>query len=324
MKAAVIFKLGDLPQYADFPEPIATNPDEVLMTVKAAAVKHLDRMRASGKHYSAQNEPDQPRVIGGDGVGLLADGTRVYAIGVSGMLAEKAVVERDRMVLLPAGVDDATAAALPNAVMGSAMGLHFKAKMQPGETVLINGATGVTGQIAVQLAKHYGAKRVIATGRNEQNLQLLPTLGADEIVSLKQDDGALLTQLKSIHATTPIDVIIDYVWGHSAELLLAALKGNGSFTHKTRFVSVGGMAGDTIQLSSSILRSTDLLLTGSGIGSWPKEEVQLLLTEILPEAFQMAANGQLKIDTVTMPLKDIASVWNMDIPDGKRLVVEIG
>jgi NADPH:quinone reductase-like Zn-dependent oxidoreductase len=82
------------------------------------------------------------------------------------MMAEKAIVSKERMIALPAALDIVTAAALPNAVMGSAMPLRFRAAMQAGETVLVNGATGVTGRMAVQLAKYYGAKRIIATGRN--------------------------------------------------------------------------------------------------------------------------------------------------------------
>jgi NADPH:quinone reductase-like Zn-dependent oxidoreductase len=142
-------------------------------------------MRASGKHYSTQDEEWTAKVPGGDGVGLLADGTRIYAIAASGMIAEKAAIGKDIMVKLPAGIDDATAAALPNAVMGSAPALRFRAGLQKGETVLVNGATGVTGKTSVQIAKHYSAKK-IATGRNEQSLKALLTLGADEVVSLEK------------------------------------------------------------------------------------------------------------------------------------------
>ena len=159
MKAAVIFQKGGMPQYTDFPEPTVQNENELVICVKAAAIKHLDKSRASGEHYSTKHDLSQAKVIGGDGVALLEDGTRVYAIGVSGMAAEKAVIDKSRMVPLPEGIDDATAAALPNAVIGSAMGLLFKAGLKQGETVLINGATGFTGKIAVQIAKHYGPPR---------------------------------------------------------------------------------------------------------------------------------------------------------------------
>ena len=323
MKAAVIFQKGGMPEYTDFPEPTAQNENELVVCVKATAIKHLDKSRASGEHYSTKHDLSQAKVIGGDGVALLEDGTRVYAIGVSGMAAEKAVIDKSRMVPLPEGIDDATAAALPNAVIGSAMGLLFKAGLKQGETVLINGATGFTGKIAVQIAKHYGAQKIIATGRNEQSLQSLLTLGADEIVSLKQNEEAFAAQIKNIHNNTPLDVIIDYLWGHTAEMILSALQGRGAFTHKTRFVSIGSVTGDILQLSAENLRSVDLQLSGSGLGSWTKDQVKKLFSEILPEMFQLAANKKLEVDTISTSLKNIERLWGMDTADGKRLVVTI-
>ena len=323
MKAAVMYQKGELPQYTDFPEPTAQNNDEVLVTVKAVALKHFDRGRATGKHYSSDAPREGGRVIGGDGVCILEDGTRVYGMGVSGMMAERATIEKDRIVKLPAGVSDAAAAALANAVIGAAMGLRFKAGIQPGDVVLINGATGFTGRVAVQIAKHYGASKVIATGRNKQSLQDLLKLGADEIISVKQDDEQFIARLKEIHTNSPIDVIIDYLWGHTAEMILASLMGKGTFTQKTRFVSIGSMTGDLIQLSAANMRSVNLQLTGSGLGSWSKDEVRKLFTEILPEMFQLAADGKLKVETTEVKLADIADLWNLDVPDGQRLVVMI-
>ena len=323
MKAAVMYQKGELPQYTDFPVPIAQNEREVLVTVKAVAIKYFDKGRATGKHYSSDARGEGGRVIGGDGVCLMDDGTRVFGMGVSGMLAEKALIEKDRIVKLPAGVSDAAAAALANAVIGSAMGLKFKADIQPGDVVLINGATGFTGRVAVQVAKHYGAKKVIATGRNQQSLQDLLQLGADEIISVSQNDESFIAQIKAIHAANPIDVIIDYLWGHTAEMILASLMGKGSFTNKTRFVSVGSMSGDIIQLSAANLRSVDLQLTGSGLGSWSKQQVGKLFSDILPEMFQLAADGKLKVATTMVNLESIASLWDLDVPGGQRLVIMI-
>ena len=323
MKAAVIYQKGELPQYTDFPEPIAKTEDEVLVSVKAVAIKHFDKGRASGSHYSSDAPKENGHVIGGDGVCILTNSTRVYGMGVGGMLAEKATIEKERIVPFPSQLSDATAAALPNAIIGAAMGLRFKAAIQPGEIVLINGATGFTGRVAVQVAKHYGAKKVIATGRNPSSLAALRKLGADEIISVDQTDEQFLAALQATHKTSPIDVIIDYLWGHTAELILESLKGKGSFTHKTRYVSVGSVTGDTIQLSAANLRSVDLQLTGSGLGSWSKEQVGKLFTEILPEMFQLAAEGLLVVETVEVKLKDIAELWNLEVPDGRRLVVTV-
>ena len=323
MKAAVMYSPGEMPRYVDFPDPVVQNDDEVLVSVKAVALKHLDKSRAKGTHYSASGDQGKATIVGGDGVCLLPDGTRVYALGVSGMAAEKAIVEKDRIVPIPVGLDDATAAALPNAVFGSAMALRFRAGIEPGDTVLVNGATSFTGRVAVQIAKYYGAKRVIATGRNPRSLEALRALGADEIISVRQTDDQFLAQLRQIHEATPINVIIDYLWGHTAEMILAAVKGGGAFTARIRLVAVGSITGDLIQLSAANLRSVDLQLTGSGLGSWTRGQVKILLTEILPEMFQLAADGTLTVETVSVELRDIEQLWDAEVPDGKRVVVRV-
>ena len=322
MKAAVVYKKGGMPRYTDFPEPILKNDNEVLISVKAAAIKHFDKGRAKGTHYSAETNTQNALVVGGDGVGLLGDGTRVYALG-EGMIAEKAIIDKRKMVTLPEGIDDASACALPNAVAGSAMALRFRANMKSGETILVNGATGFTGKIAIQIAKYYGAGKIIVTGRNEASLKALLTLGADETVLTTQTDADFIAQIKEIHNHTPIDIIIDYLWGHTAELILASLKGKGSFTHKTRFISIGSVTGDKIQLSAENLRSVDLQISGSGLGSWTKDEMKLLFSEILPDMFQLVVDNKLKVETLSIKLADIESLWEMNVSDGKRLVVTI-
>ncbi|HVX01432.1 MAG TPA: hypothetical protein VHA52_13500 [Candidatus Babeliaceae bacterium] len=127
MSAAVLYQKDGIPQYTeDFPEPVVQNDNELLISMKASAIKHLDKSRASGKHYSAPENIASAKVPGGDGVGLLEDGTRVFALGVSGMMAEKAVAEKNTIIKLPDGLDDITAAALPSAVAGSAAALRFR------------------------------------------------------------------------------------------------------------------------------------------------------------------------------------------------------
>ncbi|NCD69065.1 quinone oxidoreductase family protein [Mucilaginibacter agri] len=324
MKAAVMYQKGTMPQYIDFPEPVIKNDDELLVTVKAVALKHLDKSQASGKHYSSNtHQQTDGRVVGGDGICLLPNGSRVYGMGVSGMLAEKATIHKDRIVPVPETLDDITAAALPNAVIGSAMGLKFKADIQPGDIVLVNGATGFTGRVAVQLAKHYGAKKVIATGRNQASLEKLLSLGADEIIQINDDNKDFKDRITAIHSLTPIDVILDYLWGDTAQIIFACLKGNGTFTNRIRYVSVGEMSGELIQLSAQNLRSVDLQLSGSGLGAWSKAQVGKLFGEILPEMFQLAADGKLKVETVTVKLEDIAKLWDMELTGGQRLVVTI-
>ena len=121
MKAAVLHQLGQTPQYDDFPDPVPQNADEIVLAVKAAAVKNIDKLRAGGTHYASYTK--LPVVVGIDGVGDLEYGTRVYAAGVTGMIAQKALIRKGQYVVLPAGLDESTAAALPNAGMGAAMAL---------------------------------------------------------------------------------------------------------------------------------------------------------------------------------------------------------
>lgn len=322
MKAAVIQGTGTL-VYTDIANPEIPKQDEVMVRVKTVAMKHLDRSRASGTHYSSETT-GVPKVIGSDGVGILTDGSRVYGIGLDGTMAEQALFRKDWCVPVPDTLNDAIAAALPNAVMGSAMALRFRAGLQLGETVLINGATGFTGQVAVQLARHYGAGKIIVTGRNETALKSLLELGADETISLAQTGEVITSRLKAIHKASPINVILDYLWGKPAELILAALKGKGTFTPNTRYISIGAMAGEHIQLSAEILRSVDLQLSGSGLGSWTKVQIGLLFSDILPEAFKLAAAGKLTIAVHAVPLSDVASLWDMELNKGKRPVIMVG
>jgi NADPH:quinone reductase-like Zn-dependent oxidoreductase len=321
MKAAVLHQLGQAPQYEDFPDPVPHNADEVVLAVKAAAVKNLDKLRAGGSHYASYTQ--LPVVVGIDGVGELEDGTRVYAAGVTGMIAQKALIRKGQYVIVPAGVDDSTAAALPNAGMGAAMALLSRAGLNKGETVLINGATGVTGRLAVQLARHYGASAILATGRNPRSLEQLTALGAAEVLSLQEEDSAFVQKIRDLHQRSPINVVIDYLWGHPAELILQALKGSGAFTPRVRFVTVGSMAGENITLPSGILRSSAIELLGSGIGSLSKTEMEYYYSRVLPEMFRLAAAGDLQLPTETAPLRDIAAVWQKPIDAGKRLVIKI-
>jgi hypothetical protein len=142
-------------------------------------------------------------------------------------------------------------------------------------------------------------------------------------VPVQQGDVEFADRIRQIHSVTPLNVIIDYLWGHTAEMILASLKGKGAFTPRTRFVSVGAVTGDSIRLSAAGLRSIDLQLSGSGLGSWTKAQVRSLFSEILPEMFGLAADGRLKVGTVEVALQDIEKLWDIEVPEGRRLVVRI-
>lgn len=319
MKAAVLRQFGTAPVYDDFADPIPGD-GELLVKIAAASIKNIDKGIASGAHYSSGK--NLPVVTGIDGVAVLANGQRVYAGSTSGFMAEKAVISGSKYILLPDSVDDVTAAALPNPALSAWFSLAYRTAIQPGDTVYINGATGVTGKVAIQLARYLGAGKIIASGRNSHILETLGDLGADEVISLAQEENALRQSLRKAHSENPFDIVIDYTWGRPAEILLEALGGNSleAEAHRTRYVTVGEMAGPIVQLPSGLLRSAAIEIYGVGGGSIPREVMKKVPGETLPLLFDLAATGRLKIDTEVVALKDIESAWTRNA-SGKRLVV---
>jgi NADPH:quinone reductase-like Zn-dependent oxidoreductase len=307
MKAAVVKTPGTTPVYADFAEP-TVGDGKMRVAVIASALSHVTKSRASGKHYSAAGA--LPLVPGIDGTGVLEDGTRVYFVlpeAPFGGMAEQSVVDRARCIPLPAGLDAVTAAAIAIPGMSSWAALVERAKLVKGETVLINGATGVSGRLAVQVAKHLGAKKVIATGRNAQALQSLSAIGADVTISLAQDDAALESAFEA-QFRAGVDVVLDYVWGPSAELMLVSAAKAGPEAVPIRFVQIGAISGQAINLPASLLRSSCIELMGSGIGSVPMPRIQHAIEQLLnaavPSGFQIA--------TKAVPLTEVEAHWADD------------
>jgi NADPH2:quinone reductase len=158
---------------------------------------------------------------------------------------------------LPQRIDDVTAAGIANPAMSSWAALTSRAKFVSGESVLILGATGVAGQLAIQIAKHLGARRVIAAGRNPQTLEKLKALGADAAISLDQDREPLVSAFRSELAESGLDVVLDYLWGQPAERVLETIsqKGLRKAAVRLRFIQIGESAGKTISLPAATLRS---------------------------------------------------------------------
>jgi len=318
MKAAVLHSVGKPPRFEEFADP-KPSEGEVLVHIKAASLKNIDRMMADGSHYDRHRE--LPAVCGIDGVGVLDNGTRVFCGGCRppyGMMAERTVVARVRCLPIPDEVDDATAAALPNPALSSWLSLVWRAQLKRGETVLILGATGVAGKLAVQIAKHLGAGRVVAAGRNGKILRSLSDLGADATINLTLSDKELGEAFIREAGHTRFDVIIDYLWGHPTEVLLAALTGHDleAEASRTRLIEVGEMAGPTVALPASVLRSSGIELYGAGGGSIPAKAI----LDAFPEIWKLATSGKLRIDIEQVPLADVETVWQKDSP-GCRLVI---
>jgi len=318
MKAAVLHELGKAPQFEEFAEPTA-DKDEVVVRVRAASLKGVDRQLASGTHYASPRE--LPVVCGTDGIGDLDDGTRVFFGGPRrpyGAMAERTVGPRAFCFAVPFGINDETAAALPNPGVSAWLTLAHRAKLAPGETALILGATGVTGQLAVQIAKLLGAKRVIGAGRNERLLEKLRELGADATIQLNQSDESLKDAFAREAAVAGFDVIIDYLWGRPTETLLAAITKSefAAVTKETRLVQVGESAGPAISLRAAVLRSTALTILGTA--GMPSREI---LVDAMQQVMSRGACGELRVETERVPLAEIESAWQRKEQPGRRIVV---
>jgi NADPH2:quinone reductase len=314
MNAAVVNVAGQPPKYQTFPEP-DSGPGEVLIHVLAAGLHPIVKSLASGAHYAAGGQ--LPMVPGIDGIGIRDDdGSRVYfgfARRPFGTMSERTVAPRDKCLPVPEGLDDAIAAAIPNPGMSGWLSLKERAALAPGETVLISGATGVAGRMAVQAARILGAKRVIGAGRNPESLR---AAALDAVIHLDHPEDEIRKALAA-EVEQGIDVIIDYLWGRPAELILEALA--KSFrpdrARSIRMVQIGDTAGKTISLPGATLRSIDLKLLGSGFGSVDLDHI----LAAIPTLFSMATKGDLTIDIERIPLRSVESAWTRKT-EGRRTV----
>jgi NADPH:quinone reductase-like Zn-dependent oxidoreductase len=320
MKAAVLHKFGETPKFQDFPSPIPAE-GQILVRVKAVALENVDKVMAEGSHFASQQFLSTlPAIVGFDGIGMLEDGRLIGFGGVKapyGAMAEKTVIPEGYFVPIPEGVEAVTAAALPASALTSYFPLKYGAKLQAGETVLINGATGVSGKLAVQIAKLLGAGRVVGTGRNEKSMQQIRELGADAVIDLKQSDEGLAEAFKR-EAGEGYDVILDFLWGHPTEILIKTLVPTevGFAKGAIRLIQIGEKAGTTISLSADSLRTSGLEIHGAA-GSLTPETI----ADGTNQVWDLIKANKLHMDIEQVPLKDIESVWNRTDFEGKRVVV---
>jgi len=307
MKAAIVVRAGQPPVYGDFPEPVPSER-ESRIAVTAAAMSQVVKSRASGSHYSASGQ--FPFVAGIDGVGRLDNGSRVYFVlpkAPQGSMAERTVVPSERCLALPDELDDVTAAAIANPGLSSWAACTERARLKAGETVLVNGATGTAGRLAVQIAKYLGAGKVIATARNADALESVAALGADVMIPLVEDEAVLESRFKEQFAEG-VDVVIDYLWGKSAECLLVAGAKAGADAVPIRFIQIGSMSGADITLPSAALRSSAIELMGSGLGSIPLARFVSCIGALL----HAAVPGGFKIATNPVALSEVEQAWPKD------------
>jgi len=312
MKAVVVNSFDEIPTFQDFREPEA-RAGEVILTVNAAALSPIVKALASGKHYASDGRVGF--VPGVDGIGTDSDGRRFYflfPVAPFGSMAQISLAARAMTVPVPEAVSSVQAAAVVTGALASWIAYSRRARLQIGETVLIIGATGASGSMAVQTAKHFGAGKVIAVGRNEAKLGRLE---ADVKITL--DDNAD-EQLRE-QFDQGVDVVLDFLWGEPASrVLTAATKDRPSRLGQARirYVQLGTMAGDEIALGGNILRGSGLELMGSGIGS-------VAVTELLAGAGELlSATHAAGFDTnyESLPLSCFQEAWGGN-PDVRYILM---
>jgi NADPH:quinone reductase-like Zn-dependent oxidoreductase len=317
MHAAVVTSFDEPPHYQDFDVPIPTNDNQQLVDVLAVGLHPRVRTDAAGAHYTSTGE--LPMIPGIDGVARLADGSRVYFVAddeLLGSMAERAVIDVRRMVPLPDDADLEKIAAAMNPAMSSWVALRRRVPIEAGQSVLVLGATGNAGTMAVQVAKRLGAGHVVGAGRDADRLNALTRLGADDIVRLTDDADATAAALAA--SAADVDIVLDYVWSEPAErAMLALLTARSDRSRVLNWIQIGAMAGPTLSLPSVALRSANLRIQGNGQGA---VSTQGYLAE-LPGLIDEIDSGGLEITARPVPLSDIETAWGeRDLP-GQRTVI---
>ena len=317
MNAAVVTSFDDPPRYQQFEVPQPSRNDEVLVDVLAVGLHPRVRSGAAGAHYTSTRT--LPMIPGIDGVGQRPDGRRIYFVAaddVIGTMADQALVDGRRAIELPDDADVAKLAAAMNPAMSSWVALRRRVPIEPGQEVLILGATGNAGAMAVQVAKRLGAGRVVGAGRDAGRLQALTSLGADDIVQLTGDEHATGDALAA--AAADCDIVVDYLWGAPAQRAMSALlTARSDRSRAMNWIQIGAIAGPTIELPSVALRSTNLRVQGSGQGAVSPEVYRAELPSLVDEI----STGTIVVNAHTWPLADVETAWTEKDPPGERIVL---
>jgi len=316
MNAAVVTSFAEPPHYQPFEAP-APSGEEVLADVLAAGLHPRVRSGAAGQHYTSTGT--LPMIPGVDGVGRLPDGRLVYFAAdddVLGTMADKALVDPRRSVELAAGADVAKVAAALNPAMSSWVALRRRVPMKPGQGVLILGATGNAGAMAVQVARRLGAGHVVGAGRDPERLRALLPAGADDVVRLTDDDDATGKALAA--AAAEVDIVVDYLWGTPAQRAITALlTARSDRSRALDWIQVGAVAGPSIELPSAALRSANFRLQGSGQGSVSPRGYLAELPALIGEI----SAGTIGVQPNVVPLADVERAWTTAETPGERTVL---
>jgi NADPH:quinone reductase-like Zn-dependent oxidoreductase len=221
-------------------------------------------------------------------------------------MAQRTIIEKDRSVRLPKDADPVTVAAAINPVMSSWVALRHRITFKRGSSVLILGATGSAGHMAIQVAKQFGAKEVIGAGRNSQRLNELTALGADRVLTLDQLDQA-----------ADVDIVIDYVWGEpTAKGMVDLITHRRDRGKELTWIQIGAMAGPSAEIHSAVLRASRTQIVGSGIGSVDGRDFRAEIADIA----KAVTKGAFDVRAQTVPLSDVATAWKQPLDGDKRIV----
>jgi len=295
MRAAVLTEYG-VPHAGDFDEPVARE-GQAVVEVSAAGLNPVDVAICGGRFYAGK--PPLPSVSGREGVGTL-DGRRVYfdtPVAPFGAMAERSLIDPVSTYTVPDEVDDGVAVALGIAGLAAWLSLTWRAALKPGEHVLVLGASGVVGQIAVQGARILGAGRVVAAARSAPALERCLALGADRAVRLGEAED-LATALSEA-ADGRIDVVLDPLFG---EPFVAAIQ---AASFGARLVQIGASAGQQATVPSAPIRGKVLTIMGHTNFAAPPE-VKRTAYERMAAA---AAAGELEVETERIPLERVDDAW---------------
>jgi NADPH:quinone reductase-like Zn-dependent oxidoreductase len=317
MNAAVVTSFSEPPHYQQFEVPQPASDEEVLVDVLAVGLHPRVRSGAAGAHYTSTGT--LPMIPGIDAVARRADGKRIYFVAdddVIGTMAEKALADVRRAIELPDDMDVAKVAAAINPARSSWIALRRRVPIQPGQSVLVLGATGNAGAMAVQVAKRLGAGHVIGAGRDPERMAALASIGADEIVQLTDDTDATARALAA--AAAEIDIVIDYLWGRPAQhAIMALLTARSDRSRALDWIQIGAIAGPTIELPSVALRSANLRVQGVGQGAISSKDYLAELPSLLDEIDA----GTIAVTANAIPLVDVEAIWNQPDVPGERTVL---
>lgn len=297
MRAAILREYGRPPEPGEFDDPVPGD-GQVTVDVLAAGLNPVDISMASGSFYGGS--PPLPSVAGREGVGRTEDGRRVYfdaPIAPYGSFAERALIDPGSEIELPEGVDDALATCFGVAGLAAWLSLEWRAQVHAGETVLVLGASGVVGLIAVQAARLLGAGRVIAAARGADGLRRARELGADATVAMGEVDD--LADAFREAGDGGVDVVVDPLWGAPVAAAIEATN------QRARVVQIGQSAGAQATVASAPVRGRLLSILGHTNVLAPQEVKRAAYARMVGHA----AAGELFADVERVPLDDVVDAW---------------